>query len=68
VEIAEYRLYYRDMKVPSTQLAPDETRTHEYELPKDTTGRVTVEFVYCLNPNQKLDGSWHVIETVEREF
>jgi nitrate/TMAO reductase-like tetraheme cytochrome c subunit len=68
VEIAEYRLYYRQMKRPSTQLAPDETRTHTYDLPEDVTGRVKVEFVYCLNPNQKLDKSWAVVETVERDF
>lgn len=67
-EIAEYRLYYRDMKKESTQLAPFETRTHTYELPEGVTGKATVEFVYCLKPPQKIDKSWTVVERVERDF
>ncbi|MEN8148895.1 MAG: hypothetical protein ABFS86_03675 [Planctomycetota bacterium] len=68
VEIAEYRLYYRDMKIPSTQLAPDETRVHTYDLPEGVSGKAIVEFVYCLNPEEKRTKSWRVIETVERDF
>jgi hypothetical protein len=67
-ELAEYRLYYRDMNFESTQIEPHGVREHTYTLPAERNGTVEVKLVYCLNPNQKLDKSWQVVDTLVREF
>jgi nitrate/TMAO reductase-like tetraheme cytochrome c subunit len=67
-EIAEYRLYYRQDHIPSTQIAPFETRTEEYRLPATAKGKVLVEFVYCLRPTDVDTKGWTVVETLEVEF
>jgi len=67
-EIAEYRLYYRDMNKESTQIAPFETRVHEVPLPEGASGTAHIEFVYCLKPPQKITKDWTVVETMQVDF
>lgn len=67
-EIAEYRLYYRDMHLPSTQIPPFETRESSILLPKGQSGVAKVEWVYCLKPPDKVDKKWTVVKTIEQKF
>ena len=67
-EIAEYRLYYRDQHIESTQIEPFETKVAEYVLPEGRKGVATVELVYCLKPPQKISRDWAVVTTIEQPF
>ena len=50
-EIAEYRLYYREQYLDSTQIASGETATATFALPGGIPkGRVIVRLYYCLVP------------------
>ena len=48
----EFRLYYRDDFLPSTQLAHEETRTATWKIPQGFRGRVRVRLTYALNPEE----------------
>jgi hypothetical protein len=67
-EIAEYRLYYRQDNIPTTQIEPFETRVETYELPERARGKVLVELVYCLKPPEKLSKEWRVVESLTVEL
>jgi nitrate/TMAO reductase-like tetraheme cytochrome c subunit len=54
IEIAEYRLYYRQMfhDPESTQVEPDATATARYAVPEGLTkGRAIARIFYCLTPD-----------------
>jgi len=67
-ELAEYRLYYRQQNIDSTQILPGETREHEFVLPDDRKGTVIVDLVYCLKPPEKMSKEWTPVDSVELPF
>ncbi len=54
MEDGEFRLYYRDDFLPSTQIAHGETRAGTWPIPEGFRGRVLVRLTYALNPEELL--------------
>ena len=48
----EFRLYYRDDFIPSTQLVHGEPRTVTWAIPEGFKGKVLVRLTYALNPEE----------------
>lgn len=68
VEIAEYRLYYRQDFKESTQIAHMQTREARWTLPEGRSGKLRVRLVYALNPELLAAKDVYEVHTHELEF
>lgn len=68
VEIAEYRLYYRQDFKESTQIAHMQTREARWPVPEGRKGRLRVRLVYALNPEQLAAKKVYMVHERELDF
>lgn len=64
----EFRLYYRDQFLPSTQIAHGKSRESRWPVPEGLRGRAVVRLVYALNPEELAAGRVTEVHSAEVEL